>query len=137
MRKIVICVSLLALLGCQAENKPKTEAPKAKPAVQVPVKPMPPTRAELAYAEHAMPDDEVLAEKYEYSCASCHTLPDTGAPIAGHQSEWQFRIKEKGFDALLETVKAGYKTMPVNGNCEDCTEEDLKELIVFLTSKPK
>lgn len=86
----------------------------------------------VALAE-LMPQDEYLAELYEYSCMACHDSASTsGAPAAGDKEAWETRL-EKGSDQLLMNTIDGFGAMPPLGSCGDCTIEDLEALIAFMS----
>jgi cytochrome c5 len=70
---------------------------------------------------------------YDTNCVVCHGMAGTGAPISGKRSDWQER-SAKGMEALLNNSMDGYQAMPAMGGCFDCTEEDFRQLITFMTS---
>ena len=72
-------------------------------------------------------------EKYGKSCAICHDMGVAGAPKAHDAAAWAPRL-DKGTDALLASVKKGLKTMPATGLCADCTDDEYKELITYMSS---
>lgn len=90
-----------------------------------------PDQAQLAAAEQARPADLRLSQIYQRSCISCHTSASSGAPIVGFQAAWQPR-QEQGMPALLEHARAGYRAMPAKGFCNDCSDQDLQQLIEFM-----
>lgn len=77
------------------------------------------------------PADPGLAEIYNRSCRSCHTLAATGAPLTGDRGAWGERLA-KGKDVLLESVIAGYGGMPPFGLCMDCDADQFEQLIAFM-----
>ena len=85
-------------------------------------------------AESYMPSDAKLAEKYKRSCFMCHSNSDAGAPLTKDNSAWQERIDQRGLDGLLKNTIEGYNAMPMKGQCMDCTEEELKDLIKFMAN---
>ena len=72
-------------------------------------------------------------EKYGKSCAICHDMGVAGAPKAHDAAAWAPRL-EKGTDALLASVKNGLNAMPPTGLCADCTDDEYKELITYVSS---
>jgi cytochrome c5 len=84
-------------------------------------------------AQSLMPDDPDLAEIYEYSCYSCHANPETGAPLAGDKTSWAPRIA-KGMEVLLDNTINGFQGMPPLGMCMDCSEDQFRDLIVFMSA---
>jgi cytochrome c5 len=70
---------------------------------------------------------------YNQYCMACH---GTGVgPMAGSKDLWQPRLDAKGgVDGLLESAKTGLNAMPPMGTCMDCTDEQLRAAIVFMTT---
>lgn len=68
---------------------------------------------------------------YDRSCASCHSIPASGAPQLGDRQAWAPRLAQ-GADVLLEHTVTGYKAMPPLGACMDCDEEQFRALIAHL-----
>ncbi|SNS79122.1 c-type cytochrome [Sphingopyxis indica] len=82
------------------------------------------------------PADARIAGIYEQSCKSCHTVRDTGAPLAGDRTQWNPRWA-KGEDRLLKNTIAGFNGMPAGGQCFACTPDDYKALIRFMAGRDK
>jgi cytochrome c5 len=99
--------------------------------------PAPPVRSAAETVEHALtltPSDPRLAELYEQSCKTCHTVVDTGAPLTGDRVAWTARWK-KGAPALLSSTVGGLGGMPAGGQCFSCTPEDYEALIRFMADR--
>ncbi|MCE9688165.1 c-type cytochrome [Shewanella sp. AS16] len=79
----------------------------------------------------------VLAQEgkdvFDKACHICHEMGIAGAPKA-HTADWEPRLA-KGVDALLNSVKSGLNAMPPGGMCTDCTDEDYKNAIGFMSTK--
>lgn len=84
-----------------------------------------------AASRNLQPADRELAEIYNRSCRSCHTIAATGAPLTGDTAAWAERM-EKGPDVLLENVVAGFGGMPPFGLCMDCDADEFDALIAFM-----
>lgn len=110
---LALALALLLLAGCDKEDPAAVEA----------------------RAKSMKPTDARLAEIYERACRNCHTVPDAKAPLTGDAKAWAKRL-DKGMDALVAHVTAGFKNMPSGGLCPDCTADDYRALIVFMTAKP-
>lgn len=78
--------------------------------------------------------DPFTIELYQSSCVICHESGAGGAPKSFDENEWQDRLK-KGNEILLQNAISGYKGMPPLGMCSDCTQEDLVELITYISTK--
>ncbi|MBT1446616.1 c-type cytochrome [Shewanella sp. JM162201] len=69
---------------------------------------------------------------YNKACQVCHSMGVAGAPKAHDAAQWEPRLA-KGMDALLASVKGGLNAMPPGGMCTDCTDEDYKKAIEFMS----
>ncbi len=79
------------------------------------------------------PQDGSLADIYDRSCRSCHTIAATGAPLTGDGAAWATRL-DKGMNTLVDNVIYGFGGMPPLGMCMDCSPEDFEALIVFMAA---
>jgi cytochrome c5 len=61
---------------------------------------------------------ESVKELYDQSCTYCHASGAAGA---------------KGMDTLVKHVEEGYNAMPPGGMCGDCSKEDYRALIEYMT----
>lgn len=94
----------------------------------------PATPDALARAVTAVPSDARLAELYRQSCQACHTVADSGAPLALDRAAWDPRWA-KGQEALLQSVVAGLNGMPAGGQCFSCTPQDYRALTAFMAGR--
>ncbi|MFT5235263.1 MAG: cytochrome c5 [Shewanella sp.] len=69
---------------------------------------------------------------YDKACQVCHSMGIAGAPKAHDAAAWAPRLA-LGLDALVSTVKTGKGAMPPGGMCTDCTDEDYKNAIDFMS----
>ena len=76
-----------------------------------------------------------VAAKFQQTCNACHAMGVAGAPKAFDKAAWEPRLA-KGMDALVTSVTNGLNAMPPRGLCMDCTAEQYKELITYM-STPK
>ena len=79
------------------------------------------------------PGDQAIAEIYQRSCRSCHTVAATGAPLTGDGAAWRPRL-DKGMSTLLDNVINGFAGMPPFGLCMDCDVEQFEALIQFMAT---
>lgn len=93
--------------------------------------PPPPADQDVARAEALRPADAQLAAKYERACLSCHGVR-SAAPLTGFAPAWKPRLAQ-GADALLAHARDGFNGMPAKGLCSDCTDDDLRGLIAFMS----
>ena len=73
-----------------------------------------------------------LQTRYDNHCASCHDSGRFGAPITHRESAWAVRL-ERGIDSMLSSVKVGRGAMPPNGRCGDCSDDDFRQLIRYMS----
>ncbi|SCX72653.1 cytochrome c5 family protein [Variovorax sp. EL159] len=91
-----------------------------------------PTLADAQRAESLLPTDVDLRARYQRSCAACHTSIDAKAPLTGAVAQWKPRL-DKGMDLLARHAMEGFNAMPPKGLCMDCSESDMRALIVFMS----
>lgn len=115
MRALLPLTAMLLLAACHSEPPP--------------AKPLTPEQSAAL-----KPRDGRIAGLYEQSCKSCHTVPDTGAPLAGDRTQWDERWA-KGEVALLNSTIRGLNGMPAGGQCFACSPDDYKELIRFMAGR--
>ena len=70
---------------------------------------------------------------YDKSCTFCHAAGVNNAPKSFDAAAWEARIKEKGMDALVNNVMNGYKAMPPKGLCNECSKDDYKAIIEYIS----
>lgn len=114
MRPLLLLVAALLLAGCQSEKPAKPLTPEQSAALK--------------------PANARIAGIYEQSCKSCHTVPDTGAPLSGDRTKWDARWA-KGEPELLNSTIRGLNGMPAGGQCFSCTPEDYRALIRFMAGR--
>ena len=107
------CTVLILLPGCG-------EGPAAPAAAQ-------------AHSRTLQPQDEAIAAIYQRSCASCHTVAATGAPLTGDLPAWAPRMA-KGMETLVDNVVNGFGGMPPFGLCMDCDVAQFEALINFMAT---
>ncbi|WP_043317619.1 cytochrome c5 family protein [Microbulbifer sp. HZ11] len=78
---------------------------------------------------------DAVTERYQKSCHICHDTGVANAPKVHDVEAWKPRL-DKGMDTLLNSVKNGLGAMPPGGMCPDCSDEEYKALIKFM-SAPK
>lgn len=70
---------------------------------------------------------------YQVSCFGCHGTGAAGAPKKGDAAAWQPRLAQ-GADVLFNHALKGFNAMPPKGTCMDCSDEELKAAIEFMTA---
>ncbi len=69
---------------------------------------------------------------YEKACQVCHSMGVAGAPKSHDAAAWEPRLG-KGMDALVSSVKSGLNAMPPGGMCTDCSDDDYKNAIEYMS----
>lgn len=88
------------------------------------------TAAVLAFSTSAFAQEG--KEVYDKSCVICHSSGVAGAPKTNDTAAWAPRLT-LGIETLVATVKTGKGAMPAGGMCNDCTDEDYKKAIEYMT----
>lgn len=70
--------------------------------------------------------------KYNQSCKMCHSIGMAGAPKSFDAASWAPRLKT-GMDTLVTSVIKGKGAMPPKGLCNDCSADQYKALITFMS----
>lgn len=73
-----------------------------------------------------------IEDRYNKSCVFCHGSGAAGAPKTGDQAAWAPRM-EKGMDTLVQNTRQGIGAMPPRGMCADCSDEEFRALIEYMT----
>ena len=66
------------------------------------------------------------------TCIACHSVGLANAPKTGDKDVWTILL-ERGIDDLVSSAKIGKNVMPPMGNCSDCSDDELKETILFMS----
>ena len=72
--------------------------------------------------------------QYASSCGACHMVGVAGAPKSGDTAAWTARLKVKGMDGLVASVRNGLNAMPPGGLCNSCSDEDHAALISYMAA---
>lgn len=78
--------------------------------------------------------DQAVVDRYNKTCAVCHGSGAAGAPKMGNAEQWAPRL-EKGLDTLVEHAKNGFNAMPPKGMCFDCSDDEFKALIEYMSAQ--
>lgn len=72
-------------------------------------------------------------EVYDGKCMVCHAAGIAGAPKMGDGADWGARLTAKGPDGLFNNAWNGINAMPAKGTCNDCSEDEIKNAIAYMT----
>ncbi|GAA6135382.1 cytochrome c5 family protein [Oceaniserpentilla sp. 4NH20-0058] len=65
-------------------------------------------------------------------CTACHGTGAMGAPKSGDKGVWKDRLA-KGFDKTLANAINGINLMPAKGTCSDCSDEEIGNVIKYMS----
>lgn len=71
---------------------------------------------------------------YDSYCFVCHGTGWQGAPMTGNKDDWQARMGN-GWDVVLKNARVGLNAMPAKGTCEECSDDDFRELITMMLTE--
>ena len=71
---------------------------------------------------------------YKSTCIACHLAGVAGAPKLGDKALWAPRIAT-GMDAMMTTVLNGKGAMPPRGTCGNCSDDELRATVEYMTSQ--
>lgn len=74
-----------------------------------------------------------IATTYDNSCAACHDSGALNAIKKGDSAKWQQLMKQKSMPALIYSVKNGMTQMPAGGLCNDCSDDDYRKLVEYMS----
>jgi len=109
----------------EAEHQTEVSAEPTQPTVEA--------VAEQAEAEVTTNTAARSGESiYNSLCIACHSVGLANAPKTGDSAAWS-KLLEGGMDALVASAKKGKNVMPPMGTCADCSDDELKSAIEFMT----
>ncbi|MCZ6641615.1 MAG: c-type cytochrome [Gammaproteobacteria bacterium] len=71
---------------------------------------------------------------YKTFCFACHATGVSESPLLGDTDAWAPRIA-KGIDALWESTANGLGLMPVRGTCMNCSDDELRAAMDYVTGQ--
>lgn len=74
-----------------------------------------------------------IATTYNNSCAACHDSGALNAIKKGDSAKWQQLINQKSMPTLIKSVKNGMTQMPAGGLCNNCSDDDYRKLIEYMS----
>ncbi|CAD5203013.1 c-type cytochrome [Pseudomonas sp. FEN] len=81
------------------------------------------------YGAQATQEPEAV---YNRVCGACHAGQLPMAPRKGDQVAWKPRLAQ-GMETLVQHVTQGFKAMPPRGLCMDCSAEDYRSIIQWMS----
>ena len=90
----------------------------------------------MAASLTAVAADQAVVDRYNAACKTCHqpaVAPAMGSPAFGSAADWEPRLA-KGMDTLVAHVTNGFNNMPPRGMCMDCSPEEYKALIEYMST---
>lgn len=78
---------------------------------------------------------EAGQDTYEHFCITCHQDGVAGAPKFRDNKDWAPRLSGRTIDDLVASAVKGLNTMPPQGTCTECSEEDIRAAITYMLPK--
>ncbi|WP_419419333.1 c-type cytochrome [Legionella sp. D16C41] len=136
--RIALLLLILVMKWCFADNVNDFDRQqiieRIKPIGQVKIEESP---ADMQKAKQSSTQTQVATKKeepgqatYEKYCITCHQNGLAGAPKF-RQADWKPRM-EKKIDGLTASAIKGLNAMPPKGTCVECSEEDIKNAILYM-----
>lgn len=75
-------------------------------------------------------------EIFEKHCVVCHEAGVAGAPKLGDANDWNPRLTAKKLSGLQASAIKGLNAMPARGTCGECSDDDIKNAILYMLPKP-
>jgi cytochrome c5 len=99
---------------------------------------IPEAAAEEMMAEAAPAEDAAAGRTgetvYNTFCVACHSIGLANAPKFGDSAAWD-KLLEIGMDELVSSARKGKNVMPPSGTCADCSDDEIKNSIVYMSGK--
>lgn len=70
---------------------------------------------------------------YEQYCAMCHNTGMANAPRRDDAAHWTARVAEAGLATIINNAITGVNAMPPRGMCATCTDEQIGEVVQYLS----
>lgn len=70
---------------------------------------------------------------FDQNCAMCHNTGMAGAPRRDDTAHWEARLADAGFDTMVTNAINGVNAMPPRGMCTTCSDENIAELVRYLS----
>lgn len=132
MKKITLLFALLAsVMSANAADKAMSEEEiieLIKPVGQIHL-----AGQETAQAVTKPTGPRTGEQLYNTFCTACHGSGVLGAPKKGNAGDWSPRLA-KGMDSVLANAINGINAMPARGSCADCTDDEIKSAIEYMTA---
>ncbi|WP_241968715.1 c-type cytochrome [Idiomarina tyrosinivorans] len=135
LTKNVVVATLIALFTVAANAAPVQQA-MSKEAIADRIKPL--AKVYVAGEQQADAGNAGSSgprsgeDVYGSFCVNCHGSGVLGAPKKGSEEAWKPRLAQ-GIDTLLTHAWNGYNAMPPKGTCGDCSKDEIKSAIEFMT----
>jgi cytochrome c5 len=74
-----------------------------------------------------------VEQTYQTSCNVCHASGMAGAPKFDDNAEWAKRLADKGLETLVANAINGINAMPARGMCMTCSDDNIAELVEYIS----
>jgi cytochrome c5 len=133
----VLCALLLCLWGGSALAQQPSSAPSSASAKA-------PASASASAPAGASGGGEVDSREdrspgglYKTFCSNCHDSGLAKAPRTGDKVAWEALLEKRGLDTLVSNTYKGIGLMPTRGACAECSEDEIRAVVLFMLKKAK
>lgn len=136
-RMSVLALSVVFMGSIAAQTNDQRIAERLKPVGEVCLAGESCARSSAAPAATAAATSSVfdVEQTYQQNCNVCHASGMAGAPKLEDTAEWANRIADKGFDTVLANAINGIGAMPPKGMCMTCSDDNIAELVEYITGR--
>lgn len=141
--KIIVIAAISITAVSQAEHMDKeTIDSRTSPVGQVHIEGMVQTQPTTKEIVTTAPAENMAAATtggrtgeavYNSFCLACHSIGLANAPKTGDADAWGKLLEAGGIDGLVASAKKGKNVMPPMGTCADCSDEEMKQAILFMS----
>ncbi len=137
-RLSVLALSVVFMGSLAAQTSEELIAERIKPVGEVCVAGESCARggaAPMAAAGAAASGEFNVEQTYQQNCNVCHASGMAGAPKLDDAAEWQARLADKGMETLVANAINGINAMPAKGMCMTCSDENIAELVEYISGQ--
>lgn len=74
-----------------------------------------------------------VSATFDQNCAMCHNTGMAGAPRRDDSAHWEARLADAGIETLVTNAINGVNAMPPRGMCTTCSDDNIAELVRYLS----
>ena len=138
IQRLLLSLSLIVLASCDSGGQASQGESNANidSASQAATASSPDSASPIEEPANSKQDDDIgdVAALYQQSCFACHSTGAAGAPRKGDEEAWDGLLSAQGLDQLVENAVKGKGAMPPKGLCGQCSDAQIRALVVYMSS---